>query len=316
MNTTQRFSTKTWGVLAGAVVVSFGAGLGLAFPPATATTWHQKIPYQGRLEQDGIAVDGTATLVFSLFTSETGGTEAWSETHTDVAVSSGTFSVVLGEGTPIPQALFTVESLFLGIAVDGTQLARRQRLMGAAFASYAAQAGYAESAPQQIPPGAIMPFAGNATPSGWLACDGRGLTESAYPELFAALGTSWGNGSSNCGAPPCDFNLPDLRGRYTVGAGGTDSLALGAQVGGSHSHDAGDLAAHLAFGWSAASANRILVETAAKSFNYNLHMGGGGYASGTASGIGSPSLATRVSGTTTAVEGRPASAVVTHIIKY
>lgn len=50
--------------------------------------------------------------------------------------------------------------------------------------------------------------------SGWTVCDGRALLRSAYPELFAAIGTLYGAGDGTN-----SFNVPDLRGRNIVGTG-------------------------------------------------------------------------------------------------
>lgn len=62
-----------------------------------------------------------------------------------------------------------------------------------------------------IPAGAVMPFAMATAPTGWIPCDGRSLSRTAYPRLFAAIGTLYGsaNGSS--------FNVPDYRGEFLRG---------------------------------------------------------------------------------------------------
>lgn len=65
-----------------------------------------------------------------------------------------------------------------------------------------------------LPPGTIVDFAGAAAPAGWLLCQGQTLNESAYPELYAAIGNQWG--SSGAGT----FKLPDTRGRVTVAGSG------------------------------------------------------------------------------------------------
>jgi microcystin-dependent protein len=51
-------------------------------------------------------------------------------------------------------------------------------------------------------------------PAGWLPCDGRTLTRSDYPDLFAAIGTSYGAGDGQS-----TFRIPDLRARFPVGVG-------------------------------------------------------------------------------------------------
>lgn len=68
-----------------------------------------------------------------------------------------------------------------------------------------------------VPPGSIQFYAGMQVPEGWLECDGQELSEAAYPDLFAAIGTTWGDGNGE-GA----FNVPDLRGRVPIGAGDGD----------------------------------------------------------------------------------------------
>jgi microcystin-dependent protein len=56
-----------------------------------------------------------------------------------------------------------------------------------------------------LPVGAIIPYVYKSSiePDGWLFCDGRSVSGSAYPELSAAIGTMYG-GNSNM------FNLPNL----------------------------------------------------------------------------------------------------------
>ena len=86
-----------------------------------------------------------------------------------------------------------------------------------------------------IPTGTIFDYAGTSIPTGWLNCDGSAVSRTTYAALFAALDTTWGNGDGST-----TFNLPDLRGRVTVGVGsvGTNSqptVALGA-VGGEQNH--------------------------------------------------------------------------------
>lgn len=75
-----------------------------------------------------------------------------------------------------------------------------------------------------MPTGAVTPFAGGTVPDDWLLCDGTAYSRTTYAELFAAIGTTYGagNGSST-------FNVPDMRGRFPLGAGtGIDGTARGA----------------------------------------------------------------------------------------
>jgi microcystin-dependent protein len=70
-----------------------------------------------------------------------------------------------------------------------------------------------------IPPGTIVPYAGLQKPpgatalsKGWLFCDGSIVNRSEYPELFAAIGLTYGRTLVNG-----QFRLPDLRGRTIIG---------------------------------------------------------------------------------------------------
>jgi microcystin-dependent protein len=65
-----------------------------------------------------------------------------------------------------------------------------------------------------LPAGAVMPFAMNSAPAGWLAADGTAVSRSTYATLFAAISTAHGVGDGST-----TFNLPDLRGIFVRGSG-------------------------------------------------------------------------------------------------
>ena len=65
-----------------------------------------------------------------------------------------------------------------------------------------------------IPVGAVMPFAMNSAPTGWLSANGGAVSRSTYAALFAAVGTTHGAGDGST-----TFNLPDLRGYFVRGSG-------------------------------------------------------------------------------------------------
>lgn len=69
----------------------------------------------------------------------------------------------------------------------------------------------AESSSGRVPIGALMPYAGLATPAGWLLCKGQSLARSSYPDLFKAIGTLYGAADAQ------SFSIPDLRTRVPVG---------------------------------------------------------------------------------------------------
>jgi microcystin-dependent protein len=68
-----------------------------------------------------------------------------------------------------------------------------------------------------IPSGAIMAFAMNNAPTGWLAAHGTAVSRTTYSDLFDAISTTYGSGDGST-----TFNLPDLRG-YFVRGNGTNS---------------------------------------------------------------------------------------------
>lgn len=73
----------------------------------------------------------------------------------------------------------------------------------------------------RVPAGAVLPFAMNAAPTGWLECDGSAVSRTTYATLFSAIGTTFGTGDGST-----TFNIPDLRGQFVRGwahSGSTDS---------------------------------------------------------------------------------------------
>ena len=84
-----------------------------------------------------------------------------------------------------------------------------------------------------LPPGFGGDYFGGAVPDGWLLCDGSAVSRATYAALFAAIGILHGAGDG-----ATTFNLPDSRGRATIGAGqgaGLTARALGAK-GGEETH--------------------------------------------------------------------------------
>ena len=63
-----------------------------------------------------------------------------------------------------------------------------------------------------VPSGAVLYFAGQTAPAGWLKANGAAVSLTAYAALFAAIGTTYGAGDGST-----TFNLPDLRGEFVRG---------------------------------------------------------------------------------------------------
>lgn len=66
-----------------------------------------------------------------------------------------------------------------------------------------------------LPPGTIIDYGGSrstAWTGEYLYCDGSAVSRTTYSALFQAIGTTWGTGDGST-----TFNVPDFRGRVTVG---------------------------------------------------------------------------------------------------
>lgn len=86
-----------------------------------------------------------------------------------------------------------------------------------------------------IPAGAILPFAMNSAPTGWLVANGQLVNRITYSALFLAIGTLYGVGDNST-----TFALPDLQGHFVRGFGtSAGSSAFGAKqtdMVGPHTH--------------------------------------------------------------------------------
>jgi len=91
----------------------------LVYGQATAEVPH-RINYQAKLTDanGGLIVSDNVDIEFNIYADSTGGTSLWSETHYDVPVSNGLFSVVLGSETAIPDSVFDGSIRYLGITVE------------------------------------------------------------------------------------------------------------------------------------------------------------------------------------------------------
>lgn len=84
-----------------------------------------------------------------------------------------------------------------------------------------------------VPVGAVISYASNVPPSGWLVCNGQEVHREEYAELFSVIGTIYGEGDQEN-----TFNLPNLVGRVVVGYGEEDGMTARnmGESGGSEEH--------------------------------------------------------------------------------
>lgn len=108
-----------------------------------------------------------------------------------------------------------------------------------------------------VPIGTVTMFAGEAAPTNWLLCQGQSLDTTTYASLFAVIAYAFGGSGTN-------FNLPNLVGRFPLGAGpnvngssgGTFEVALTTANLPAHSHPASQ-DAHNHYTWQDAHNHAI-----------------------------------------------------------
>ncbi len=131
-------------VMGGLVMLSRDGGRAAAAqglsPEGTQAVAPFVLNYQGRL-LDPVSgdpkPDGSYTMVFRLYTLESGGTAAWQEVK-DVNVGRGTFNTLLGDVTPLSPNLFNGQALWLAIKVGAdAESAPRQLVSFVGYAMYA-----------------------------------------------------------------------------------------------------------------------------------------------------------------------------------
>jgi microcystin-dependent protein len=163
------------------------------------------------------------------------------------------------------------------------------------------------------PVGTIQAYGGITDPTGWMICDGRALSSSEYPRLFAIIGTSFGNGTTGAGSETGDFNIPDLRGQFLRGTDNgagvdPDANSRTSSTGGNTGDNIGSAQAHAFQTHKHSLSNGTNVLRSGSS--YGDSNGSPRYARTYTLSVGSPSTGN------TSSETRPVNISVNFIIKY
>src|SRR3989338_2844398 len=172
------------------------------------------IRYQGQaVDTNGVPLEGPYTLKFRLYNAETAGTIVWEETQTNVPLSKGHFSVLLGSGTALTEVDWA-QPCWLSVQVNGEpELAPRQRITSVPLALRAKTAeeiktsGITDDENSLVPTGAIILWNGATCPVGYTRLP-------AYDGKFLV-------GSSSAGTP---------------GGSNTHTHGVGSYAGQSHTH--------------------------------------------------------------------------------
>lgn len=121
---------------------------------------------------------------------------------------------------------------------------------------------------QMAPPGNFGFFFQGSAPTGWLKANGAAVSRTAYADLFAAIGTTYGSGDGFN-----TFNLPDMRGVFPRGLDDGRGLDSDRSIG---SYQSDDFKSHSHSG----KAKKAGAHTHKIREGHHLPYGGGDYTSG------------------------------------
>lgn len=162
---------------------------------------------------DGSAVSSESVRVqFSIY--EEGNSADFMEVHSLTTDAYGVYTTEVG-------TVNAVDFLSLNWDAKSYKLKVELSVNGGNFVQISDKAfnavPYAKTAGNGVPPGTIVPFAGepDKVPTGWTICDGRLLdkTDAKYARLFNTIGGIWGQEGNS-------FRTPDFRGAFLRGAAG------------------------------------------------------------------------------------------------
>ena len=84
---------------------------------------------------------------------------------------------------------------------------------------------------QALPTGVILPFGGSSAPTGYLICDGAKISRTTYADLFAVIGTDYGEGDGSTTFALPNYSSARMVTSATVGVKG-NGKGLGITGGG------------------------------------------------------------------------------------
>lgn len=158
----------------------------------------KKISLQGFLKDaNGKAVaDGSQEIIFKLYTQESGGTAAWTESQT-LNVFGGVYSTHLGKTVTLENLNWGASTYFVGVTVQGTELTPRTELTFAPYSlgSPKAQEVVCSGAVGDVKYSILNPTQ-FATVNGtcWIPMDGRSMVGSKLAGIIGGSNVPDGGG--------------------------------------------------------------------------------------------------------------------------
>lgn len=163
------------------------------------------VHYQGRLSDSaGVPVDTIADLTFTLY-KDTGATNPiWTETHSDVTIQAGLFSVMLGSQGAIGNHVFDGNTRYLGVQIDGGAVSLPPTpVVSVAYAihtAYCDTAEFAYAAPGEANSGwtdnGTVVSLTNGDDSVGIGTDDPSFRMEVQGDVSAILGHSMGSGTA------------------------------------------------------------------------------------------------------------------------
>lgn len=146
----------------------------LAAHPSARAEVPSLIRYQGQaVDTNGVPLEGPYTLKFRLYNAETAGTVVWEETQTNVPISKGHFSILLGSVAAL-SGLDWAQPCWLSVQVNSEpELAPRQQITSVPLALRAKTAevvktsGVTDDSNRLVPSGAIILWNNSTCPAGY-----------------------------------------------------------------------------------------------------------------------------------------------------
>jgi len=167
----------------------------ISFSTINAQTSDMGFSFQGyAIDPDGKALASTAITV--RFTLSPG---TFTEDHAISTDAFGVFTAIVGNSNAAKNLEFSkLDFTKRGTAAFYSLKVEVKKTSGGTFVTISNEpmkaVPYARHAFNGVPTGTIVAYGGPITnlPYGWLLCDGSTVSAATYPQLSAAIGTTWG----------------------------------------------------------------------------------------------------------------------------